>query len=538
MRKAVDRLMAAVKSGEKITIHGDYDADGVSGSVILQSTLKELGADVDVYLPHREKEGYGLSAATIETLSGRGARVIVTCDCGISNAAEIELAAAKGIDVIIADHHTLPERLPPAHAILHPLRDGETYPFRHLTGGGVAFKLCQALWREAGLPAGKEKWLLDMVSISTVADFGALVGENRALVHYGLVVLNKTQRPGLASLIEAAQFHDRKIDTGTIGFQIAPRINAAGRMDHADGALRLLTADSKEAVGSRAEILNQHNRDRRSATDKLIAEARLMAREQASAPAIVISGDGWPAALCGLVAAKLVDDSYRPTIVLGRQEISPLFAKERAGGVRYVGSGRSIPEFDVTAGLKEASEFIKKFGGHPMACGLTIEGDENFERFKKRFVETAAEKLEGVELVPSLNIEEAVYVSEVTLKTMELLERLEPHGEGNPKPLFLIRGAKVAAAQAIGENGKHLRMMVYDDTGARLKLIAFGMGERAHEALSGAIDVVVELGVNEWNNRREPQGRVIDFHPSVCHPERSEGSVYAPTKIDSSLRSE
>jgi single-stranded-DNA-specific exonuclease len=509
MQKAVDRLFAAIAAHEKIVVHGDYDADGVSGSVILHATLKTLGGDVSVYLPHRERDGYGMNTPSIEKMAADGAKVIVTTDCGISNGKEIALAQSLGIDVIVTDHHTLPPEPPPAFAILHPLREGETYPFRHLTGGGVAFKLCQALWKEGKLPSGQEKWLLDMVSISTVADMGALVDENRALVHYGLKVLNKTKRIGLKTLIEGFQNKQGTLDAQSIGFRIAPRINAAGRMEHAEAAFALLTAESAGDATLKAEILHGHNRDRQSATEIVVAEARILAAKENIGSAIVVAGKGWPAALCGLVASKLVDDYYRPVIALGRNENG-----------KYTGSGRSIPGFDVTGALRACADHIVKFGGHPAACGLTIQGDENFEAFKKEFLAHSAKTLEGVDLDPFVEIEESAGVHEISVGLIEELRRLEPHGVGNARPKFLLRNARVAAAQTTAD-GKHLRVTVADPsapsgTNSRLKLIGFGFGERVGELSPGqAAEFVVELDLNEWNGRVEPQGRIVDFRTAA-----------------------
>ncbi|HJV32717.1 MAG TPA: single-stranded-DNA-specific exonuclease RecJ [Patescibacteria group bacterium] len=505
MRKAVDRLMKAARGGEKIVVHGDYDADGVSGSVVLHSTLKAIGADVSVYLPHREKDGYGMNAPSIEKMAADGAKVIVTCDCGISSGKEIALAVSLGIDVIVTDHHTLPPELPPAYAILHPLREGETYPFRHLTGGGVAFKLCQALWKEANLPAGHEKWLLDMVSISTVADMGKLVGENRALVHYGLVVLNKTKRLGLKTLIDGVRRDDEIMDAMSIGFRIAPRINAAGRMEHADAAFGLLTAETAEDAEVRAEVLHGHNADRQKATAHIMEEAFVMGAAQATQSAIVVAGQGWPAALCGLVASKLVDEHYRPVIAVGRDEHG-----------RYVGSGRSIPGFDVTGALRACAEHIQKFGGHPAACGMTIVGDDAFEAFKKAFVAHADATLGSSDLTPSIEIEEEAAVHEVSVGLIKELKALEPHGEGNPRPRFLLRGGRVASSRQVGAEGKHLQLTVVDDKGGRLKLIGFGFGPMLPDLpIGGRVDAVVELDLNEWNGRVEPQGRVVDVRTAA-----------------------
>lgn len=500
MRKAVERLTSAIKAGEKLVVHGDYDADGVSGSVILYATLKAMGADVSVYLPHREKDGYGMNAPSIEKMAADGAKVIVTCDCGISSGKEIALGNALGIDTIVTDHHTLPPELPAAYAILHPLREGETYPFRHLTGGGVAFKLCQALWKEGNLPDQHEKWLLDMVSISTVADMGALVGENRAFVHYGLKVLNKTKRVGLKTLIDGFRRENETLDAQSIGFRIAPRINAAGRMEHADAAFALLTAKTDTDASLKAEVLHGHNKDRQAATEIVVAEARRLAASETGGSAVVVAGQGWPAALCGLVASKLVDEHYRPVIALGRD-----------GNGKYIGSGRSIPGFDVTGALRACAEHIVKFGGHPAACGLTIQGDENFAAFKTAFLEHSAKTLEGADLEPFVEIEETAAVHEISRGLIEELRRLEPHGVGNPRPKFLLRNARAVSAQPTAD-GKHLRLTVADEQGGRLKLIGFGFGDRAGEiSLGGGVEAVVELELNEWNGRVEPQGRIVDL---------------------------
>jgi single-stranded-DNA-specific exonuclease len=505
MRKAVDRLMKAVKDGEKIVVHGDYDADGVSGSVVLHTTLKAIGADVSVYLPHREKDGYGMNSPSIEKMAKDGAKVIITCDCGISSGKEIALAVSLGIDVIVTDHHTLPPELPPAYAILHPLREGETYPFRHLTGGGVAFKLCQALWREANLPIGHDKWLLDMVSISTVADMGKLVGENRALVHYGLVVLNKTKRLGLKTLIDGVKKKGETLDAMSIGFRIAPRINAAGRMDHADAAFGLLTAETETDSELKAEVLHAHNTDRQKATAAIMEGAFVMGAAQAGQSAIVVAGEGWPAALCGLVASKLVDEHYRPVIALGRDEHG-----------RYVGSGRSIPGFDVTGALRDCAEFILKFGGHPAACGMTIEGDANFEGFKKKFLETVDAKLASADLTPSIEIEEEVAVHEISVGLVSEIKALEPYGEGNPRPRFFLRGGRVESSRQVGNEGKHLQMTVIDGKGKRLKLIGFGFGSRIEEfSVRGPVEAVVELDLNKYNGNVTAQGMIVDIRAAA-----------------------
>ena len=323
MEKTVRRLFEAIEKGEQITIHGDYDADGVSASVILTDTLKVLGAKhLDVYLPHRETDGYGLNTNTIEHLHEKGTKVIITCDCGISNKKEVELANEKGIDVIITDHHSIPAELPPAFAIIHPKIEGETYPYRDLAGGGVAFKLAQALLKahhqtHETLPDGQshdgfEKWLLDMVAIASVADMVPLIGESRTLTKYGLIVLNKTKRIGMQKLLLEARIlaedgsMSKEIDAIMIGFRIAPRINAAGRLDHANTAYQLLATDDPTEAVDLAWQLDQSNDERRKITDEYVKEAvAQVEKDQMDNPVLFAFGKHWQTGVVGLIASRL-----------------------------------------------------------------------------------------------------------------------------------------------------------------------------------------------------------------------------------------
>ena len=505
MKKAVDRIMRAKEAGEKITVHGDYDADGVSGSVILAGALSAIEAEHDVFLPHRERDGYGVNVTTIEALAKSGTKVIITTDCGISNAKEVARANELGIDVIITDHHEFPPELPKAYAILHPLREGETYPFRWLTGGGVAFKLAQALWTTAGLPEGHDKWLVDMAAISTVADIGKLVEENRALVTYGLMVLNKSRRLGLNKLIDTTWNRGGDLTAESIGFQIAPRINAAGRMDHAMEAYELLVSEEPEEAERRAAVLESFNLDRRAETTRMMNEADPMAEAQAGRNGIVLIGnDDWVGAICGLVASRVAERHHRPTIVLTKNEKGD-----------YVGSGRSAGGFHITGALRKLDHLLVKYGGHGAACGMTVSG-EKVEAFAEAFRSLLDAELDPKDLIPRIEIEEELELKEASKETVELLSKLEPYGEGNPKPLFLLKDVKVVSSDCLGKDGAHLRLMVADASGARLKLIAFRMGPRAEEAAPGtALDVIVELSMNEWKGYRSPQGMVVDFRPSL-----------------------
>lgn len=497
MERAVERLRLAIKKKEKIVIHGDYDADGVCASVILWTTLRALGGTVDVFLPHRENDGYGLNTKTVEHLAREGARVIITCDCGISNAKEIALAQERGIDVIITDHHTIPPELPKAYAILHPLVEGEPYPGKGLSGGGVAFKLAQALIRKSQIPPiepGFEKWLLDLAAISSVADMVPLQGETRAIVKYGLIVLEKTRRPGLRKLFR------QKPDTTTIGFQIAPRINAAGRMSHANTAFRLLTTDDSEEADRLAAELEENNAARQVETRRITEEARskIIAAKNDHDPAIVVTGRGWPLGLLGLVAGKLADEFYRPTIVLA----------DRDG--EFTGSARSIPEVDIMKVLRSMPELIIKFGGHPQAAGMTIAADR-IEEFTDQFRNRIGKMLLGIELIPSTAIDADISIDEITWDLYEQLSKLEPFGIGNPEPKYRARGLTVRSVQPVGSEGKHLRLLVSEWKGPR-KMIGFNCGEWCARLSPGdRIDAVFTLGVNEWNGNRELEMKIVDL---------------------------
>src|SRR3989338_3289243 len=510
MERAVERLRSAIESKEKIVIHGDYDADGVCASVILWTTLRALGAKVDVFLPHRETDGYGLNERTVEHLAGEGAKIIVTCDCGISNAKEIAKGNSLGIDTIITDHNTIPSELPRAHAILHPLIPGETYPWKGLSGGGVAFKLAQALIRRLGkdLDSGFEKWLLDLVAISSVANMVPLQWETRSIVKYCLIVLNKTRRVGLKALIDLAagvssRNSNRQLDTFSIGFQIAPRINAAGRMSHANTAFKLLTTDDRDEAKRLAEELGENNTARQGETGRIVEEARakILAAKHDQGPAIVEIGRGWPLGLVGLVAGKLADQFYRPTVVLADRDCE------------FTGSARSIPEFDIMAAFRTMPELLAKFGGHPQAAGMTIEASK-LEKFKTRFRACADEALRGIELVPSITIDTETSIDEITWELYETLSKLEPFGMGNPEPKYLARGLRVESADPVGADGKHLRLRASGGKGPR-KMIGFNCGEWCQRLVPGdRIDAVFTVGVNEWNGNRELELKLVDLKKS------------------------
>jgi len=514
MERACARVWRALERGERLIVFGDYDADGVTGSTVLLSTLRalarRLGKDessIGSYIPHREKEGYGLRSAAVEAMAKDGARLLITVDCGIGSAAEIALAKKLGIDTIVVDHHHVPETLPEA-VILHPSAPGEPYPFKFLAAAGVAFKFASGLIAYAArqgveLEIGFQKWLLDLVAIATVTDFVPLVGENRTLEKYGLIVLNKTRRPGLRRLIEVAGLIPGRIDTVSVGFHIGPRLNAASRMDHGELALDTLMAEDPAQASELAERLNQLNADRQKLTENIFQTARSAVQERADRRIHIVAGDGWPAGVVGLIAGKLVSDSGLPVFVFGKE------------GDRYVGSGRSIVGFDLIECLERGKEFLARYGGHSQACGLTIEGEDNYAGFCRAAESHAEQALAGRDLRPVLEVDGVLRLEQVNWELIDWLAKFEPFGEGNQRPRFILKDLLVTSLHPVGKTGRHLRIGVRGDSAKEMKMIGFNLAERSAELRPGSrIDAVVELGVNVWNGNKSIQLKVIDCRPT------------------------
>jgi single-stranded-DNA-specific exonuclease len=528
MEAAVARIFSALEKGERITVHGDYDADGVTGSTVMITTLREIEklmtrnvlreSAVDSYIPHRDKEGYGLHKDTVPKLVERDTKLIITVDCGIACVEEIGLARLQSIDTIIVDHHQFGETLPEAH-LIHPSVPDETYPFKKLAAVGVAFKLACALAVEArkrGLAISDhwEKWLLDLVAIATVTDMVPLVGENRVLETFGLKVLNKTKRPGLRAIIEAAGLEYGKIDTEAVAFTIGPRINAAGRMDHASVALNLLLAATDEEAKPMMVQLDRLNRDRQEATKKMMAQAEAklaMNSEQRSDEKVLMLWDvDWSPALVGLVAGKFLDRFSRPTVVVGSHD------------GRWIGSGRSTAAYDITNAMRLAGEGrLTRVGGHIQACGFSLEDATHLPVIQEQLVRHAAETLNEAALEPVQKIDAEIPLEQVNWPLMEALLNFAPFGEGNPRPTFLSRGCYVAQASTVGAQKNHLRLQLLSPTGRRLPVIGFKLGARLAEATLGTwIDIVYHVDINEWNGRRDVQCRLIDFTSSTVNKEQ------------------
>lgn len=527
MPKAVALIFSTIASGKKITVHGDYDADGVCASVIIISGLKKLSAKtVDVFLPHRETDGYGVNKKTVQYLKDTGTELIITCDCGISNTEEVQFAKDLGMKVIITDHHAMPKTFPPADAIIHPLVPGERYPDKTLAGGGVAFKLVQGLLAEhkkthPTLPDGQtheafEKWLLDLVSISTVADLVPLKGESRTMVRYGLTVLNKTHNLGLQKLFQVIGLVDDDgkpkrgtFTTQTIGFQLAPRINAAGRMDHANVAFKLLMAETDAEATELALQLNQNNVDRQKVTEKLTSLAReqIATTNQTNNPILFVYGADWSAGVLGIVASRIKDEFYRPVFVMCDND------------GKLVGSGRSVTEFNMIKTIQMYPELFSKFGGHPQACGFTLATPESLPAFKEKLLLEAAKATVGVDLVPQIAVDAEVDLDDVSWKLYDLLQKFEPFGKTNEEPRYVAYGVNIVSVDTMGADGKHLKILLKHHSHVIKKTVAFGFGDTDRHPMNwkevlkpgDRVDLVFSIGVNEWNGNRELQLMIEDI---------------------------
>lgn len=510
MKRAVKRLEQAIKQEEQITIHGDYDADGVSASVILYTTLQILGAKVNVFLPHRETDGYGVNKNTISLLASEGTKLIITCDCGIASVEEIMEGNKLGIDTIITDHHMMKETLPPAYAILHPKVANETYPFKDLAGGGVAYKLAQASLRTLGKNTPRindvetfEKWLLDMVTTSTIGDMVPLRGENHTLVRYGLMVLNKTKRLGLQKLIEVAGLTSGQIGTGQVSFQIVPRINAAGRMNHANVAFKLLVEQDEKRAIELARELNGNNQDRQKMTEFIMRELAPQVQAQKDKKVLVVAGRDWPLGLVGLLAGKIMEAEQKPCIILTMNKGD------------LAGSGRSLGGISLLDIFAAAGETVKQSGGHHQAAGLRLASPETLPEFQKRAWEFVASERVDNPYTPELEIDAEVALEDVHWELYDVLERFQPFGMENREPKYLARNLTVAGLQPVGNDGKHLRLMVKHNNEVVRKCIGFSFGEWCERLQTGdKIDMVFEVGVNEWNGNRELQLKIIDIRLS------------------------
>ncbi|HEV2753781.1 MAG TPA: single-stranded-DNA-specific exonuclease RecJ, partial [Solirubrobacteraceae bacterium] len=497
---AVALVLEHVRAGTRITVHGDYDVDGVCSTAVLVRCLRSLGADVDWYLPGRTEDGYGLAASTVARLAQRGTQLLVTADCAITAVDEVAAARAAGMDVVVSDHHTprADGRLPDA-PIVHPGVCG--YPCLELCAAGVAHKLAGALLGAAGEdPSGAEEDL-DLVALATVADCVPLVGENRRLVREGLCALATTRKVGLRALMRVARVDPGRLDARALGFGLAPRINAAGRLYRADAGLELVLTEDEERAGAIAEELDRANGERRHVETRILFEAEAQVREAGERSAYVLAGEGWHPGVIGIVASRLAERHHRPAVLVALD------------GEEGTGSGRSIPGFDLLAGLDAAAAHLRRHGGHRAAAGCTV-AREALDGFRAAFESHAAAVLEPGDLLPRERADAVVSGDELGLELAEELARLGPFGTANPDVSLLVPAARLEDPRPMGE-GRHVRFTVRSG-GRTARAVAFGTGGRVPCETSGPVDATFTLEVNEYNGAVEP--RLLLRHAAPCAP--------------------
>ncbi len=505
MSQAVDRLRRAIRVGEPIVVYGDFDVDGVTATVLLVQTLQALGAKVKPYIPHRIDEGYGLNLEALTQLQSQGVRIVITVDCGVRSLEEISFGKSLGLDMIVTDHHAPGDELPDAFAVINPKQPLCKYPSKELSGAGIAYKLSQALLRaESKVPLNKnqvglpEEMLLDLVTLGTVADLVPLTGENRAFVKKGLEQLRQSERPGLQALIRQAGIRPESLDTGNIGYTLGPRLNAAGRLEHALMAYDLLMTQYPGEADDLAQKLEETNRERQRLTNEMTARARESIAPTAEMDHILfVEAPEFPEGIVGLIASRLSEEYYRPAVAV------------HCGPDESRGSARSISEFNIVAALDECRDLLVRHGGHSMAAGFTVR-NENLPELKARLQEVAARQLSTAELTPTLEIDAVVSLNEMNWSLAKALAQLTPFGYGNREPLFVSRGAIVRDARIVGN--EHLRLLLSDGQ-AVWDAIAFRQGAWM-SALPKRIDIAYQLEERVYNNDARLQFNIKDLQPT------------------------
>ena len=493
MREAREVVLRHVAAESPIVVHGDYDVDGVCSTAILVRALRRLGARVSWHLPSRLDDGYGLSRATVERLAAEGARLLVTVDCAITAVAEVERALELGLDVVVTDHHRPAERLPPC-PVVHPgLGD---YPFPDLCAAGVAHKVAEAL----GAGGGEED--LELVALATVADVVSLRGENRRLVREGLDAMRRTRSPGLRALMRVSAVEPGVVDARALGFRLAPRINAAGRLQRADAGLELLLTEDEERAAQVADELDLLNRERQDTETRILFAAEAARAEQDGAPAYVLAGEGWHPGVIGIVASRLVERHHRPCL---------LIALDGDGGR---GSGRSIAAYDLHAGLAACAGHLRRFGGHRAAAGFEIDPGD-VDAFRAAFVSHAGVQLSPDDLVPDQRVDALVPGTALGMALAEELCLLEPFGQGNPEPTLLVPSARVGDVRPMGDEGQH-SCFTLESGGTRARGVAFRTAPRTLATAAGEelCDAVVRLELNAWNGTVEARVELRALCPS------------------------
>ncbi len=513
MEAAVRRVVDAIKNKEQIAIWGDYDVDGTTGAAVLVSFLREIGAEPIYYVPHRIEEGYGLNVDGLRRLRERGVDLVITVDCGISNAREIEAGVSMGLALVVVDHHQPPDELPPAHAVVNPHRKDCLFPDKGLCAAGLAFYLViglRAKLRDQGWFAGAAdpdiRRYLDIVTLGTIADMVPLKGVNRTLIRRGLIELSVSTRPGVVALKQVSSIPAGAVSAGQVGFRLGPRINAAGRVDYGIKVVELLTTQSQEVALKLARELDAHNVERRALEAAVLEQAMAraaVAMEHGDRHSLVLAGEGWHPGVLGIVASRIVEKYYRPTIVIG------------LNGGTGKGSARSIRGFHMVEGLRSCAAQLEKFGGHEYAGGLSIDSGK-LEPFADAFEACARQTLSQEDLLPLLEIDAALNFVEIGLPLARELDVLKPFGVGNPEPVFVTTGAEVCERRVFSA-GVRYRLR---QAGRVIGGVMFGVGDDFPGRPGDSIDVAYRLSENEWNGVTSVELKIVDARPSTMRGSR------------------
>ena len=490
MKKAVERIRRAIEDYEQILIYGDYDADGMTSASILKETLEELGAECQVYLPNRFTDGYGPNQSVYKYfIEQQAVSLIVTVDNGVAGHEAIAFAQEAGVDVIVTDHHSLPDQLPDAYAIIHPEHPAGNYPFKDLAGCGVAFKLATALLEQV------QPDLLDLVAIGTIADMVSLTDENRIMVQYGLSLLRQSERIGLQEMMRLAGLEAGQVNEETVGFQLAPRLNALGRLDDPNPAIELLTGFDEEEVAAIAAMIDEKNTERKDVVQAIYEEAKNLV--QADKPVQILAAKGWNPGVLGIVAGRLLEELQQPIIVLSIQD-----------GLAK-GSARSVEAVDIFQALNDHRELFVAFGGHSGAAGMTLQV-ENLEALSDVLVAFIQDNQLDLTQKPSLVLDEELDLANLSLETVKSLEKLAPFGMNFAKPIFYLRDFQVESARTMGQDNAHLKLRLLKD-GVNVDLVAFGQGHLAQEfSQLKNLELAVHLSVNQWNGHTTIQLMLVD----------------------------
>jgi single-stranded-DNA-specific exonuclease len=498
MPKAVDRVYRALLSGENISVYGDFDADGITATAALVQGLTLLGGKATPYIPHRQTEGHGLTAPVLKRLHEQGISLVITVDCGVTDAAEVKKAMEMGLDIVITDHHSPLDEIPEAVAVVNPKLAGTTYPFARLAGVGVAFKLLQALFRNLGREEQIDG-VMDLVAIGTIADMSPPLGENRYLIVEGLKKINTSPRPGIRELINQTRLEAGSIDADRIAWVIAPCLNAAGRLADGLTGYKLLMTESTQEAQELAVWLAGKNEERQRLTNATLVRAREQVLARGLPPLLLAADKEYPMGITGLVASRLTEEFYRPAIVIHTTDT-----------VCHA-SCRSIPEFDIIAALNKFSRYFTRYGGHAQAAGFTMP-TENLPNLEKELSAIAAEQLSEVELRPHLDIDAVVNLREMGGDTYQTTQLLAPFGNGNPVPAFLSQGVEVVEKRTMGNGAEHLRMKLRQG-GTVWDGVAFRLANHQPE-LSPQLDIVYNLEVDNWGGKNQLRLNILDFKKS------------------------